>query len=171
MTTGRIWQAEAKQDRFARQLGRVIATLIGALLMIIAAFVDWTPFRSGDELTDKALVQADFSAQDDFVKAVGGICVLIALVALLGLADRSGWVTRLAGAASLVLFVMFVVQAYRFYGNDLGTALDRIQAGPWLVLCAAAVLLLGGFLGARREVRTPAVVANYDARRDSDRHD
>lgn len=149
MTTGRIYEAEVRRDSPARQAGRVIATLVGAALLIIAAFLDWVPFRTGDQLTDKALVQADFTAQSDIVEAVGGLCVLIALVALIGLADRTGWVTRLAGAASLVLFVMFAVQAYRFYGQDFGTAVGRLQSGPWLVLTAAIVLLVGGFLGGR----------------------
>ena len=173
MRTGRIYEeAAVKRDPPARQAGRVIATLVGALLLIIAAFVDWIPGLTGEELTDKALVQADFSEQDDIVKAVGGLSILIALVALIGLVDRSGWITRLTGAASLVLFAMFAVQAYRFYGHDFGTAVSQAQAGPWLVLAAAAVLLTGGFLGARA-IRAPTttIIAPYDGRDDADRHD
>lgn len=155
MTTGRIYEAEVRHDSPGRQAARVIATLVGAVLLIVGAFLDWVPFRTGDELTDKALVQADFSAQSNIVEAVGGLCVLIALVALIGLADRTGWLTRLAGAAALVLFVMFAVQAYRFFGHDFGTAVGRLQPGPWLVLSAAVVLLAGGFLGGRAvRVRT-----------------
>lgn len=165
MTIGRIYEAEVKRDPPGRQAGRVIATLIGASCLIIAAFLDWIPGRAGEELTDKALVQADFSEQQNIVEAVGGLSILIALVALLGLADRSGWITRLAGAASLVLFAMFAVQAYRFYGHDFGTAVSRAQSGPWLVLAAAVVLLVGGFLGTRA-VRVPAVIAAPDERHD-----
>lgn len=153
MTSRRIYETEVRRDPPSRQVGRVIATLIGATALIIAAFLDWIPGRTGAELTDKALVQAGFTEEDDIVMAVGGICVLIALVALIGLVGRSGWVTRLAGAAGLVLFAMFAVQAYRFYGDDLGTAAGQVQAGPWLVLAASLVLLVGGFL-VTRVVRT-----------------
>lgn len=158
MATGEIYEAEVDRNgRGGHQAGRVLATLLGAGALVVAAFLDWIPGHAGDKLTDKALVQTTFAAQNDLVKAVGGLCILIALVALVGLVDRTGWLTRLAGAASLVVFVMFGVQAYRFYGHDLGTAAGRLQSGAWLTLAAAVVLLLGGFLGAR-VVRVPTAV-------------
>jgi hypothetical protein len=171
MASGRIGETEVQRDPPARQAARVIATLTGALLLIVAAFADWIPGRAGEELTDKALIQADFSEQDDIVQAVGGLSVLIALVALVGLADRSGRVTRLAGAFSLVLFAMFGVQAYRFYGHEFGTAVSQAQAGAWLVLAAAAVLLAGGFLGARPARAPTTVLAAHYGRTDTDRDD
>lgn len=174
MTTGQIREAEVERDRAVRQAGRVIATLIGATLLIIGAFLDWIPGRAAETLTDKALVQADFGVQDDFVKAVGGLCVLIGLVALIGLADRTGRLTRLAGAAALVLFVMFAIQAYRFYGDAFGTAAGRLGAGAWLVLAGAVVLLVGGFLGARviKVIWVPTVlVTGGEDRTHADRHD
>lgn len=157
MTSSEIYEAELERGQGARQAGRILATLIGAAALLIGAFADWIPGRTGDKFTDKALVQPDFAGQGDLVKAVGGLCILIALVALVGLVDRTGWLTRLAGATSLVVFVMFGVQAYRFFGNDLGTAADHLRIGAWLVLAGAVVLLIGGFLGAK-VVRVPTAV-------------
>jgi hypothetical protein len=158
MTAHEIYEAEVDGNTAARQAGRIIATLIGAAALIGGAFMTWIPNRTGDKITDKALVQTDFTGQGDLMKAVGGLSILIALVALVGLVDRTGWLTRLAGAASLVVFVMFGVQAYRYYGRGLGTVADNLRPGAWLVLAAAAVLLIGGFLGAR-VVRVPTAVA------------
>jgi hypothetical protein len=160
--TDEIYEAEVDRGS-GRQAGRVVATLIGAAALVAGAFLEWIPGGTGDKLTDKALVQTGFAAQSDLIKAVGGLSILIALVALLGLVDRTGWITRLTGAASLVLFVMFGVQAYRFYGHDLGTAADHLRAGAWLTLGAAVVLLIGGFLGSR-VVRVPTTVPASEVR-------
>jgi uncharacterized membrane protein len=167
MTAHEIYEAEVDGSTAARQVGRILATLIGAAALIAGAFMAWVPNRTGDKITDKALVQTDFSGQGDLIKAVGGLSILIALVALVGLVDRTGWLTRLAGASALIVFVMFGVQAYRYYGRNLGTAADNLRAGAWLVLAAAVLLLIGGFLGAR-VVRVPTAVAASErpARRD-----
>ena len=158
MTTGEIYEAEIHPEgRRGHQAGRVLATVIGAGALIVGAFLNWIPGHTGDKITDKALVQTTFAVQNDLVKALGGLCILIALIALIGLVDRTGWLTRLAGAASLVMFVLFGVQAFRFYGDNLGTAASHLQAGAWLTLAAAVVLLAGGFLGAR-VARVPTVV-------------
>ena len=151
------YEAEVETGGSGRQVGRLLATLLGVALLVVAAFVDWTPERTGDKLTIKALVQSDFGLESDFVRTVGGLSVLIALVSLIGLADRTGWFTRLAGAAALVVFVMFAVEAYRVFGHDLGTAVHDVRIGAWLQLAAGLVLLIGGFLGARI-VAVPAAV-------------
>jgi hypothetical protein len=132
-----------------RQAIRVTATLIGVALLVIGAVLDWIPGVTGDQLTIRALVDTDFDVQSDLSKTAGGLTILIAMLALIALVDRSGWLTRLAGAAALVVFVMFVIQAYYFYGSDLGDALGRLREGVWLVLVGSIVLLVGGFLGAR----------------------
>jgi hypothetical protein len=154
---GEVRQAELESDRTVRQIGRMVLTLIAVAALVVSAFVDWAPQRVGDELTVKALVRTDFGTQSDFIKTVGALTVLVGLLALIGLVDRTGWLTRLAGAAALVGFVMFAVQAYRFYGHDAGTAFHHARVGVWLLLGGGVLLLLGGFLGAR-VVAVPAVV-------------
>ncbi|HTJ66391.1 MAG TPA: sugar:proton symporter [Actinospica sp.] len=151
------YEAEVATGGAGRQVGRLLATLVGVALLVVGAFLNWTPDRTGDELTVKALVQPNFGGESDIVRTVGGLTILIALVALAGLVDRTGWLTRLAGAAALVVFVMFAIQAYRFFGHDFNSAVHDVRVGGWLLLVGGVVLLVGGFLGAR-VVRVPAEV-------------
>lgn len=151
------YEAEIETGGAGRQVGRLIATLIGAVALVAAAFLKWTAPRTGDKLTLRALVQTDFGAQPDIVKTVGGLSILIGLVAVAGLVDRTGWLTRLAGAAALVVSVMFAIETFRSNGSHLGTALhDSAHMGSGLELVGALVLLIGGFLGSR-VVRVAAV--------------
>ena len=151
-------KADVEAGGPARQVGRLLATLIGVALLVVGAFLAWVPAGTGDRLTIKALVQPYFGAQSDLVKTVGGLAVLIGLVALVGLVDRTGWLTRLAGAAALVLFVLFAIEAYRFYGDSFTTAVHDVRIGFWLQAVAGIVLLIGGFFGARTVVDVPARV-------------
>jgi formate hydrogenlyase subunit 3/multisubunit Na+/H+ antiporter MnhD subunit len=161
--TGEVYEAETQTGGASRQAARILATLIGAAALVGGAFLHWNPNRTGDKLTLKALVQTDFGQQSDLMKTVGGLSILIALVALVGLVDRTGWLTRLAGAAALVVFVMFAVQAYRYFGHDFGATVRNARTGAWLVLGGGLVILIGGFLGART-VRVPATVEERSGR-------
>jgi hypothetical protein len=157
------YEADVETGGTGRQVGRLVATLIGVAALVVGAFLNWTPARTGDKLTVRALVQTDFGAHSDIVKTVGGISILIALVALIGLVDRTGWLTRLTGAAALVVFVMFAIEAYRFYGDNLGTAVRDVRAGLWLQLAGGLLLLIGGFFGSRTVVGVPARLEERDA--------
>jgi hypothetical protein len=150
------YKADVETGGPGRHLGRLLATLLGVAAALVAAFADWIPGRTGDKLTIKALVQPDFGASSDIVKTVGGLTVLIALVALVGLVDRTGWLTRLAGVAGLVVFVLVGIAAYRFYGHDLGTATQHLQVGAWLLLGASVVMLVAGIFGSHVVVGVPA---------------
>ncbi|HWG26176.1 sugar:proton symporter [Actinospica sp.] len=156
------YEAEVETGGPGRQVGRLLATLLGVALLVVGAFLDWVPSHTGDKLTIKALVQPDFAGESDLVRTVGGLSVLIALVALAGLVDRTGWLTRLAGAAALAMFVMFAVEAYRVFGHDFNTAVHDVRVGAWLQLVGGVVLLIGGFLGAR-VVSVPAAVEEPSA--------
>ncbi|HET9169981.1 MAG TPA: sugar:proton symporter [Actinospica sp.] len=155
--TRTAYEAEVETGGPGRQIGRLLATLLGVALLVVGAFLDWTPSLTGDKLNIKALVQSDFAAESDFVRTVGGVSVLIGLVALIGLVDRTGWLTRLAGAAALVVFVLFAIEAYRVFGHDFNTAVGDLRAGAWLQLAGGVVLLIGGYLGSR-VVAVPAAV-------------
>ena len=153
-----VHEAEIETGGAGRQVGRLLATLVGVALLVVGAFLDWAPSRTGDKLTIKALVQTDLAGQGDLVKTVGGLSILIGLVALIGLVDRTGWITRLAGAASLVVFVMFAIEVFRFVGNHLNTAASDVKLGAWLTLAAGIVLLIGGFFGSHVVTGVPATI-------------
>jgi hypothetical protein len=142
--------------------GRVLASVLAVLALVIGAFQAWTESRTADKLTVHVLTGGGFGATDDIVKSVGGISILIALVAVVALIDPTAWLTRLAGAAAVVVAVLFAVQAYRFYGHRFDTVLDHVRAGFWLELGAGVVLLLAGSFNSRRAVVVPAADENAE---------
>jgi formate hydrogenlyase subunit 3/multisubunit Na+/H+ antiporter MnhD subunit len=156
------YEAEVETGTHGHQAVRMFLTLVGSAALIVGAFLDWIVSHAGDKLTIKALVQTNFGAQSDIVKTAGGLSILIALVALVGLVDRTGWLTRLAGAAAVVVFVMFAIEAYRFYGDDFGTTAGHLRTGAWLLAGGGVVLLLGGIFASSTVARVP--VASADQR-------
>jgi len=142
--------------------GRVLASVLAVIALVVAAFQGWTSFRTGDKLTLHALTGNDFGATNDIVKSVGGLSILIALVAVVALVDPSAWLTRLAGAAAVVVAVMFAVEAYRRYGHDFDTAVHAVRPGFWLELGAGVVLLLAGSFNSRRTAVIPAADENAE---------
>jgi hypothetical protein len=144
------YEAEIETGGAGCQAGRLIATLFGVGALVGAAFLKWTSSVTGDKLTLRALVSTDLGTQSDFMRTVGALSILIGLVAVIGMVDRTGWLTRLAGAAALVVSVMFAIATFRANGNSLGTALHHdSHLGSGLELVGALVLLIGGFLGSR----------------------
>lgn len=143
------------------QIGRLIATLIGSAALIVGAFPHWTRGITGDNLTNRALFQTDFAVQTDIVRTAGGIAVVIGILALVGLADRTGWITRLAGALGVVLFILFAIEVYRA-ASSFSAAWNDVQPGAWLPLAGGIVLLVGGLFGSRPLVEVPTMVEEPD---------
>ena len=139
--------APAAGTRAVGLLARVLLTLLGAAGMIIGGFMNWTNGLNGVELSYRAFYQTSFVHDGNFVTTVGFAMIVLGLVALVGLAPRSGWLTRLAGALGIAVFVLFLVQLYRanFTVSDL-------DPGAWIALAGSIVALVGGFFGARRSV-------------------
>ena len=134
---------------------RILLTLLGAGAMIIGAFLDWLGGEPGSIL-EWAVFYAprDPTAQATLATSAGGVFVLLALLALVGLAFRTGWLTRLAAALALAGWVMIVITLFRFEIPPLGgsaTGLGAIQLGLWAILGGSLVALVGGFFGSRRE--------------------
>jgi hypothetical protein len=151
MATHTVHRTHMTTTRAGSDLGRLVFSLIGGAALIVGAFLNWTRNVNGDNLSNHALVKIEFFTQSDIVKTVGGISVLLGLVALLGLVDRSGWLTRLAGALGIVLFVLFAIEVYR-------SSHHQLQIGSWMALGGGVVLVLGGMLGSREVVEAPTVV-------------
>ena len=76
--------------------------------------------------------------------------IVLGLLAIVGLAPRSGWLTRLAGTLGVAGFVLFVIELYRAPTDTLP------GVGAWVCLAGGIVALAGGFMGTRRVVVTPA---------------
>lgn len=137
--------------RAGAEVGRVVLSLIGGGALVAGAFLDWTRDTIGTNLTYRGLYQIDFGTRSDIVQTVGGVAIVIGLLAVLGLVDRTGWLTRLAGALGVILFGLFAIEVYRSSQHDL-------QTGAWLALGGGVVLLLAGLLGPRTVAEMPAVV-------------
>ena len=139
-------------------LARIVLTLVGAAGMILGAFLAWARDVRAIDLDVRALYRTTFAHNTaNFVATVGFVVVVLGLLAVVGLAARSGWLTRLAGALGIVTFVLFVIELYRAAGSR------PPGAGAWISLAGSVVALVGGFLGTRsavvRAVSTAAPVA------------
>lgn len=131
---------------------RLVLTLLGAGALVLSAFMNWVGNVDGVDLNIRSLWQ-DNAIQlktGSFVETVGFAAIVLGLVAIVGLAARSGMLSRLAGAVAVAGFVLFAIQVYR---ADL--AVGDIQVGGWVTLIGGIVVLAGGFLGTRTVV-TPA---------------
>jgi hypothetical protein len=133
------------------EIGRVVLSLIGGGALVVGAFLDWTRDVVGTNLTNHSLYRLDFDSRSDIVQTAGGIAIVLGLLAVLGLVDRSGWLTRVAGALGVVLFVLLAIEVYR-------SSFHNLQAGAWVALGGAVVLLFAGLLRPRPVGQLPAVV-------------
>jgi hypothetical protein len=126
--------------------GRLILTVAGAAGLIVGAFMKWNRDVKGTDLSWHALYQSSFTTVGDIWRTVGGASIAVGILAVLGLAERSGWLTRLAGAIGLVGFILFVIEAQR--SSDHG-----LQTGSWLAVAGSIACVLAGMSGG-----TPATV-------------
>src|SRR5439155_11483172 len=101
-------------------------------------FVNWTNGMNGVDMSDRAFYQTSFVHDGNFLTTVGFAMIVLGLVAILGLAPRSGWLTRLVGALGIVGFVLFVIQLSRSHAPVPGS----IDAGAWVCLAGGVVVLI-----------------------------
>jgi hypothetical protein len=134
----------------AASVARVALTLLGAAGLIVGAFMEWTRSIDGTKLDLRALWTTNFQTTDTFVATVGFAMIVVGLVAIVGLAIGSGWLTRLAGAVAVVGFVLFAIEVYRSSADDM------IGVGAWIALAGGIVTLIAGFLGPRPVITAPA---------------
>jgi hypothetical protein len=145
---------------------RIILTLLGAAAMIGGAFLNWfnfggappgidLPGNKGIEMSWKILYAPENGSQtypfdNDFFTSIGFVAIVLGLLAVLGLALKTGWLTRLAGALGIVVIVAYAITLYRVPEADL--SFSEIGLGAWLVAAGGLIVLIGGFLGSRRIV-------------------
>jgi len=130
-------------------MARIVLTLVGAAGMILGPFLAWAREVRAIDLDVRALYRTTFAQNTtNFLATVGFVMIALGLLALVGLAARSGWLTRLAGALGIVTFVLFVIELYRAAGSQ------SPGPGAWISLAGSVVALVGGFLGTRTAVVT-----------------
>jgi hypothetical protein len=126
-------------------VARLLLTLAGAAAMIVGAFGTWNQTLAGTELTNRSLMQTTFTTST-FLLSAGAIAIALGLAAVIGLPFRSGWLTRLAGALGIVMFVLFAIELFRVPGPFVT---GSIGWGAWTFLAGSVVALIGGFLTKR----------------------
>jgi hypothetical protein len=129
---------------------RIALTFVGAAGLIVGAFLEWVAKIDGTKLEIRALWRTTFQSTNTFVSTVGFAMIVLALVALVGLAMGTGWLTRLAGAVAIIGLILFAIELYRQSGDE------TIGMGAWITLGGAIVTLVAGFFGPRQLITTPA---------------
>jgi hypothetical protein len=134
-------------------LARFVLTLLGAAGLVIGGLLVWVRpgARVGTEIPVRFLWSTTGADTTAFLQTVGFVAIALGLLAIVGLAFRSGWLTRMAGALGVVEFVLFAITISRADGSSFP---DAIGVGAWLALAGGIVALAGGLLGTRTVVTT-----------------
>jgi hypothetical protein len=146
----------AMQTRPSATLGvRVVLTALGAAGLIVGAFLKWLNDVKGTQGSYRVYYAKNAAGGVSFWKSAGAVMIVLGLVAIVGLAARTGWLTRLAGALGVVAFILFAVNVYRRSDFSFGD----FQVGIWLCLVGAIVALVAGFFGSREVAVAPAATS------------
>jgi hypothetical protein len=143
---------------------RVILTILGAAGMIVGAFLAWLKRGSGSTAAQaKAAFQSSslnslrgtrlsakafFSTKlhpGHFLKSAGFVLIVLGLIALIGLAFRTGWLTRIAGVLGVVAIALYGIEIVRSPQQKIA----NIGIGTWLALIGSIIAFVGGFFGSR----------------------
>jgi hypothetical protein len=135
----------ARQVRPIGVASRALTAALGAAGLIAAAFLKWTRDMRGIDTSWRAVYQDTFGGASDSVHSVGAPVIALGLLALLGLAERSGWLTRLVGALGLVGTVLVVIEIER-------AADHSVQWGVWSALAGSVLCIAAGLTPVRRTV-------------------
>lgn len=139
-------------------VARFSLSILGSAAMIVGAFLTWfridapagavgVPESTGIDLSWSIFYSTADPFGASFYSSAGVVAIALGVVALLGLAFRSGWLTRIAGALGIVAVVLFAITLFRVPGQDFG--LGEIGVGAWLAAGGGLVALIGGFFGTR----------------------
>src|SRR5262245_33000961 len=146
-TTTTPRRARSQAGTWARWSVRIALTLAGATGMIVAALMDWARGTAASDISVRGLWSTDFSRTGgNWLLTVSAVMVGLGVLAIIGLAPRTGRLTSLAGALGIAIFVLFLVQVSR---ADL--SVSDLDVGAWIGLAGSVVALVGGFVGTRAE--------------------
>src|SRR5206468_2952982 len=99
-------------------------------------------------------VEVNLVRHSQFVTSAGFIMLIVALLAVAGLAPRAGWLLRIAGVLAIIGFILFVVELGRSNGVSLP---PDIGIGLWLILAGGVLAVAAGFLPESRVVTAEPV--------------
>jgi hypothetical protein len=123
---------------------RTVLTVLGAAGLIVGAFLDFVDGIVGTRLSWSIFYRADITETGSFFRTVGVVMIALGLVALIGLAMHSGWLTRLAGVLGIIGVVLVGIGVYRVAGGQ------TMDVGVWICLAGSVLALIGGFFGVPR---------------------
>ena len=128
----------------------MLFTLLGAAALIVSAFLEWIrpDGIDGAELSYRVYFDADFGTQASFARSAGAVAIGIGLLAIIGMATRSGWLTRLAGALGIIAFALLTITLYRV-DADLPNSLG---VGAWVLVGGGLLTMFGGLFATRPKV-------------------
>lgn len=150
MTTHTPAHAHIRQTRPMGVAYRIVFTGLGAAGLIVGAFLKWTRDLKGTEVSWRAVYEDSFGVAKDTVHSVGGPAIVLGLLAVLGLAERSGWLTRLAGALGVIGVVLVIIQIERSVDHSL-------QWGLWIALAGSVLCIAAGMASVRETVRETTI--------------
>lgn len=131
---------------------RVLWTSLGALGLILGAFQPWTRELNGTDLPWGGLSQDTINVPDNAMHSIGAVAIALGLLAVLGLADATGKLTRTAGSAGIVGLVLFIIQVQR-------SPFHSLQFGVWLALAGSVLCVVAGLKAER--VKVPKEPGDY----------
>jgi hypothetical protein len=134
-----------KIERWHVTAFRVILTLLGALIMILGAFLPWVEGVRGLDVGYDDYASAAFNTElasppggFERVTSVAMPAIFFAGLALLGMFGK-GRLTRFAALLAVLLYVAFLITLVRA-GEDAGI-------GLWAVIFGGVIAFVGGLLG------------------------
>lgn len=139
-------------------VSRIGLSLVGGGLMILAAFLAWytNAFSiNGTQLSNRVFdptSETNELTAPGFLSSAGLVVLVLGGLVVLGMAFRSGWLTRIASALGVIAFGLFAITAYRAVGSTFWADLG---IGAWLLLAGSVLALMGGFMGTARQVIVP----------------
>jgi hypothetical protein len=143
---------------------RLVLSVLGAAGMIIGAFLPWLRFGEGEappgvgltgiEVSNSIFYSTDEPFGASFVESAGLVAIILGVLALLGMALRTGWLTSVAGVLGIIAFALVLITLYRV--PDAGFDVSNVGIGLWIVLAGGVLALIGGFFGPRPTAVTTA---------------
>jgi hypothetical protein len=123
---------------------RSVLTALGAAGLIVGAFLSFVQDIVGTRLSWSIFYRPVVTETNSFFRTVGVVMIGLGLLALVGLAMRSGWLTRIAGVLGIIGVVLVGIGVYRAPGGQ------TLDVGVWICLAGSVLALIGGFFGVPR---------------------